>query len=133
MPVLLQKFIFRIDLKSNPNVLYLFGDNCERLGFGGQAKEMRGEPNAVGVRTKRKPSNQEGEFFYDHDYDEVVAMIEEDLQMAWWHIHLGGIVIIPYDGLGTGLSRLPEKAPKIDAYLKGRLEELYNSQLTYTL
>lgn len=124
MPAMFQKFIFRIDLKTNPKMLYLFGDNCARKGFGGQAKEMRGEPNAVGVRTKRTPSNNEGEFFSDDDYDEVIAMIEEDLERVWWHIHLGGMVVIPYDGLGTGLSRLPEKAPRIDAYLKDRLKQL---------
>lgn len=52
MIVLHQKFIFREDLQANPDVYYLFGDNVERRGLGGQAKEMRGEPNAIGVATK---------------------------------------------------------------------------------
>lgn len=43
------KYIKRQDLKSNPNTQYLFGDNLKRSGFGGQAKEMRGEPNAIGI------------------------------------------------------------------------------------
>jgi redox-sensitive bicupin YhaK (pirin superfamily) len=29
--------------------LFVFGDNLRRTGFGGQAAEMRGEPNAVGI------------------------------------------------------------------------------------
>jgi hypothetical protein len=63
MPVLRQKWITRDDLRANPNVLYLFGDNERREGLGGQAKEMRGEPNAIGVRTKASPSKHETAFW----------------------------------------------------------------------
>ena len=56
--IIYQKFIYRSDLKANPSVLYLFGDNLQRVGLGGQAKEMRGEPNAVGIATKKAPDNK---------------------------------------------------------------------------
>jgi len=36
---------------------YAFGTS-RRIGFGGQAKEMRGEPNAISVATKWEPSNR---------------------------------------------------------------------------
>ena len=35
-----EKIIKRDKLKSNPDILYLFGDNLLRKGLGGQAKEM---------------------------------------------------------------------------------------------
>ena len=55
MPVRLMKFITRQYVKAHPNVYFVFGDNEVRRGYGGQAKEMRGELNTVGVRTKRTP------------------------------------------------------------------------------
>ena len=43
---------------------YAFGTS-RRIGFGGQAKEMRGEPNAISVATKWEPSNRPNAFFSD--------------------------------------------------------------------
>lgn len=124
--IIYQKFIFRSDLKSNPDVKYLFGDNCVRKGLGGQAKEMRGEPNAIGVATKRTPSNNPGEFFTDDEYEKNCEVISADLAPAIEHLAKGGTLVIPADGLGTGLSELPTRAPKTNAYLEGRLAELHN-------
>lgn len=124
MPVVSQKFIFRSDLQSNPDVKYLFGDNLVRQGLGGQAKEMRGEPNAIGVATKRTPSNRPGEFFSDDDYDQNVGQMDKDLEPARDHLRKGGILVIPEDGLGTGLSELPQRAPRTNAALVEMLEEL---------
>lgn len=67
MPVMTQKFIFRSDLRTNPTIKYLFDDNLVRRGYGGQAKEMRDGPNAIGVATKATPSNRPGEFLSDDD------------------------------------------------------------------
>lgn len=36
--------ITRAMLRAEPEKLFVFGDNFVRTGFGGQAKEMRGEP-----------------------------------------------------------------------------------------
>jgi len=127
--VLSQKFIFRSDLKSNPEVKYLFGDNLIRLGLGGQAKEMRGEPNAIGVATKKAPGMSPGDFFSDSDYDVFRHQVDEDLAPAFLHIANGGILIVPEDGLGTGLSQLPERAPKCNAYLLEKLESLYGGNV----
>lgn len=85
---------------------------------------MRGEPNAVGVRTKRAPGLASMDFFYDHEYDECVAMIDEDLERVERHLRSGGTVVVPEDGLGTGLSALPVSAPRVYAYLVSRLEAL---------
>ena len=40
MLVIRQKMIYRQDLGENTDILYVFGDNLERYGYGGQAKEM---------------------------------------------------------------------------------------------
>ena len=119
-----QKWIFRADLIANPKVLYLFGDNLQRVGLGGQAKEMRGERNAVGVATKKAPEMQESAFFTDADLDTNCAQIWRDLLPAVLHMRQGGHVILPLDGLGTGLSELPTRAPKTNAYLEQKLAEL---------
>lgn len=124
MPVIRQKFIRREDLQANPETLYLFGDNDDRAGYGGQAKEMRDEENAVGVRTKWHPTNGSDAFFYDRDAEQVFDMIDEDLEPVIDHLRSGGTVVIPTDGLGTGLSRLPQTSPIIFQYLEDRLEYL---------
>ena len=53
------KVITRDKIKENPDVLYLFGDNLLRKGLGGQAKEMRGEPNTLGIVSKKYRNESE--------------------------------------------------------------------------
>ena len=62
------KVITRDKIKENPDVLYLFGDNLLRKGLGGQAKEMRGEPNTLGIVSKKYPSNDISSFYTDEDF-----------------------------------------------------------------
>jgi hypothetical protein len=124
MPVVFQKFIYREDLKKNPKVMYLFGDNCERIGNGGQAKEMRGEPNAIGIRTKRNPAYNKDSFFTDEDFDEVKIMIYDDFMTAYDFVTRGGTIVIPSDGLGTGLAKLPTNAPMIYEEIETWIQDL---------
>lgn len=46
MPVIYQHRIYRLDLKSNPNITYIFGDNLTKSGLGGQVAEMLGAPSS---------------------------------------------------------------------------------------
>ena len=62
-------FIERSMLQQRPNDIFIFGDNMIRKGLGGQAREMRGEPNAIGIPTKKFPSMSEASFFTDADVD----------------------------------------------------------------
>lgn len=119
-----QKMIYRQDLQQNPATLYLFGDNEQRRGLGGQAIQMRGEPNAVGVRTKRRPRLMETDFWTDETYEANCRMIDEDLLPVRQHLAGGGTVVIPEDGLGTGLAQLLERAPNTYAYLQAALASL---------
>lgn len=111
-------------LRDNPGTLFVFGDNMERVGLGGQAKEMRGEPNAVGIPTKWGPSTKPGAYFKDADFPHVQDEIDKGFDRLVRHVNNGGTVVWPEDGIGTGLADLPRKAPKIYAYLQSRLEEL---------
>lgn len=124
MPIIRQYRIFRLDLVENPDVLYVFGDNVERRGLGGQAHSMRGEENAVGIRTKWTPELTAQAFFNDRDYEECIQMIDHDFEPVIDHLEAGGVVVIPLEGLGTGLAKLMQKAPRIYNYLKTKIETL---------
>lgn len=113
--------ILREDVRFNPNKLFLFGDNDTRKGMGGQANSMRGEPNAVGIRTKAAPSMNEGSFWADDTYEENIRKIDEDFKAAF---EFEGTVVIPKAGLGTGLSKLKTSAPKTLAHIEMRIAEL---------
>jgi hypothetical protein len=124
VPIIKQKRITSEDCQANPDAIYLFGDNDERVGYGGQAAVMRDEENAIGIRTKWKPTMHPSAFFDDEDYDGITSMIHQDLEPARAHLAAGKVVVIPLDGLGTGLSKLPELAPRVFEYLTEQLTEL---------
>lgn len=81
-----QKYITREDLKNNSKTIYLFGDNDYRKGLGGQAREMRGEPNAIGIRTKKYPSNQPKSFYTDKEYEHNIKNIDQDFGMVMFYM-----------------------------------------------
>lgn len=110
-------------LKSNPDKLFLFGDNNQRTGKGGQAI-IRDEPNAVGISTKLKPSNAADAFMSDNQLADNKAVIDSDIKKAK-EIAMteGKTIVLPKGGLGTGLASLATKAPQTFAYLNQRLQE----------
>lgn len=119
------KWITREIVQSNPGKVFLFGDNLCRWGMGGQAGAMRGEPNANGIATKISPGSCYGEFFTDDHFQILVVVIRGDIRLAVDKAKtLEGVIVIPEDGLGTGLADLPNKAPQIFQYLEERLAEL---------
>lgn len=116
MPITYQKFIRRQDLRNNRDQFYIFGDNVERIGYGGLAKEMRGEANAIGVATKWEPSMAPDAFFDDSIECQIILM--RDLEKVQKALDAGKTVVVPEDGIGTGLSRLRSAAPKLEAWIK---------------
>jgi len=122
MPLLFQHRIYQSDLVNNPGVFYIFGDNEARRGRGGQAKECRGHSNAIGIATKIRPSNSEGSFWSDEDYDRCKAIIDSDFQPVFDALKSGNIVVCPSDGIGSGLSRLPVLAPRLFAYIRSQIK-----------
>lgn len=115
------EFITRSYVKANPQKIFLFGDNMLRQGYGGQAREMRGEPNCIGVVTKRFPSNWPSSFLYDRDFEEAKVFIDMDFE----RIPSDCTVVIPFAGLGTGLARLDETAPMIYSYILDKIAKLH--------
>lgn len=120
MAVEYRKFITRAQLKHEPLALFVFGDNMEGFGSGGQAREMRGEFNAVGIPTKWAPNMSPAAFFADADFDEVRPSIDAAFERLERHIAKGGHVIWPEDGIGSGLADLPRRSPKIWHYIETR-------------
>ena len=135
MPIVYQKVICRADLQANPDVIYLFGDNDRRKGLGGQAKEMRGEFNSVGIRTKWAPLKDETAFFSDNDYNKIKAMWIADFADVRTHFRMDGVVVIPLAGLGTGRAELPARAPRLYKLLQRFIVTLgiSNSRVTLDL
>ncbi len=103
-------FITRHMLRAAPGKLFVFGDNIHRKGYGGQAKEIRGEPNSVGIPTKVYPGMNNGAFFTDSDFTVFVRHAVPDYVRLMRH---AGVIIWPADGIGTGLAQLENRAPKI--------------------
>lgn len=117
--------------KANPNKLWVFGDNLLKTGKGGQAI-IRDEPNALGIPTKVYPSQVPDSFFSDdpvtlnylkHFYDEVFDELVE-------YSDYSSTIVFPAQGLGTGLSEMPERAPLLLAFLDGKISELLGEDYT---
>ncbi len=126
MPIEYREYITRQMLKDEPETLFVFGDNMLRLGYGGQAKEMRGEPNAMGIPTKWKPSMNADAFFDDSDecYHDVAGIIAYYFGLLTGHLKRGGKVVFPAAGIGTGLADLEIKAPRIWQLIQNLQQEL---------
>ena len=120
--------ITREFVRSHPTWLFVFGDNLAKKGLGGQAREMRGEPNAVGIATKRSPSMNSDAFFSDSDIHNVIVMgaIKDSFRILEFHLLSGDVVVIPKNGVGGGLANLPVNAPLIDTFIKDSIERLVN-------
>ena len=111
MKVIRWHHITREIVQSNPEKLFVFGDNFERRGRGGQAMEIRGEPNSFGIPTKYRPGNKERDFFSDkqEEFDNVAFELARLLS----EFKSGRVIVIPVNGIGSGLSQLKSRSPHI--------------------
>lgn len=122
MPItlLFRDKITRTIVRRNRSKIYLFGDNLVGKGYGGQAKEMRGELNAIGIPTKKKPATTEDSYFTDAEFEENKKVI--DIAIA--KIPKNATVIMPMAGLGTGRAQLEKRAPKTLKYIEETIRNL---------
>ncbi|MBA2379751.1 MAG: hypothetical protein H0V76_09285 [Blastocatellia bacterium] len=119
------RFITRKHIRANPDKIFLYGDNVEQRGFGGQAAAMRGEPNAIGIPTKKRPSYSEGAFFTDDEFEQNKIAIDRAFSQIFRIDKTSVIaIVIPTNGLGTGRAELERRASRTFAYLQSRLAEL---------
>lgn len=125
MQIFVTKEFYGVRLsEAKPDWLFVFGDNTKRYGKGGQA-QIRDTENSIGVATKFSPSTFDDAYFSDNHYDICCHIIETDLKDLIKNMENYNVVIFPYAGLGTGLSELPTRAPKVYKYLCDRLEQLF--------
>lgn len=113
--IIYQHTILRSDLRVNPHVVYIFGDNMKRTGTGGQAKEMRGECNAVGIPTKWEPWS----YFSD---DEDLSIPKLAIENILHSLKNEEVIVFPSRGIGTGLASLASKAPGFKDWLDAILD-----------
>ncbi len=126
MPIEFQDVFARATIEANPNKTYVYGDNCARKGYGGQAAACRGMANTIGIRTKFLPKRTRDAYFSDDYYDHCCAMIAEDLAVVEEVLKGNRVVVFPSGGLGTGLANLPEKAPRVYQFLSDSLDKLFH-------
>ena len=120
--IIMQYRIFRSDLELNPDVYYCFGDNDQRVGKGGQAFHCRGEPNAIGIRTKKTPGEDESAYYTDDEFDENCQKIADDFCIVLNHLVARKTVVFPTEGFGTGFAELEERAPRTLEYIQCTVE-----------
>lgn len=99
---------------------YVFGDNVQERGLGGQAGVCRGEPNCYGVPTKKAPSMVATAFFSDDEFNDNIRVISN----ALLRIPQDARVLVILPGIGCGRAELPTRAPKTYAFLRRALEDL---------
>jgi hypothetical protein len=117
-----QKMIYREDLRDHPKSLYIFGDNVARVGMGGQAKHMRGEPNAFGIVTKLAPTYNPDDFMKDTEAHAI--LVQKDFILLLMNLRANKYyetLVIPQDGIGTGIAALKDNAPQILEYINKML------------
>lgn len=131
------KHIKRDFVQNNRDHLFIFGDNLQRVGWGGQAAEMRGEWNCVGIATKHSITHSyPQDYFLSKDLNEVETIINLEFDCLRSFIERSKVLtkdsweaesrfkylVWPEDGIGTGLSRLPELCPEAMKFIEQQLE-----------
>ena len=122
-------FIKRAEIQANPRTLYVFGDNCLRVGMGGMAADFRGNANAAGVATKFTPRHDEAAFFTDKAAHEVMHQIMGDVSTIYTRMSLQDeydYLLIPV-GIGTGLAEMDKRAPVCYNMMSSLFDELRTS------
>ena len=110
--VVQMKWITRSFVREHRDHIFLFGDNLARRGFGGQAAQMRAEPNAIGIPTKKLPTSAEEAFFTDAELEQNKAAIDRAFDRLYrMSSPIEQVIVIPTDGLGTGRAQLESWAP----------------------
>lgn len=98
--------------------LYVYGDNDQHSGYGGQAV-IRGLFNAAGIPTKKAPSRHPTSYYSDTEFEENVEKINAACAMIITAVQRWGFtrVVFPENGFGTGLAHLSQRAPNTYAAL----------------
>ena len=124
MPIMTMKHYTRELIKEHPDWYFIFGDNWAQKGLGGQAAAAQGEPNSIGVPTKKAPTYMPEDFLSDETYtSNIVHMIGPYLKIRDILVE-GKTVVWPADGIGTGIADLPNRAPETLKFINCVIESL---------
>ena len=105
--------MFSIDLcRKNPRKLYIFGDNIQKIGMGGQAI-IRKELNSFGISSKYSIM----ESYDDKRFLENKRFIDQDVVELKILMDAYDKVVFSQYGIGTGLASLQSLAPRTFLYL----------------
>ncbi len=63
-------------------------------------------------------------FFDDSDYEHISKIIDTDFEPLFKAALNGKTIILPADGLGTGLSEMPTRCPKLYQLVRSYVETL---------
>lgn len=111
------------DVRSLTHCLFVFGDNDIKRGKKGQSI-IRDEMNAVGIPTKKFPSTSPNAFYRDEEVqansEKIRKAVDEIVPLKKKY----AILVLPGDGLGTGLADLPNRAPRTYRVLLSEIERL---------
>jgi len=114
------------DVKNNPNCLFIFGDNDVKTGHGGQAI-IRDLPNSIGIPTKKFPTLEPNSFYNDLEIEKNKMKISFAIKNIINESKKYKYIILPEEGLGTGLADLKNKAPETFKYLESQIMFLRNT------
>jgi len=104
--------------------LFAFDDDEMRLTEGGLAAQCRGEPNTIGIRTRRAPGSAPDSVWVDTDIARYQQVLDEDFQLLISWVEAGGPVFLPKAGLGNLAPRLVDTAPRTYLFLQKKVKEL---------
>lgn len=111
--------------RKNPTKLYVFGDNYLRRGDAGQAVIRRAR-NAIGVATKNLPSDSGNAYFSDLPEDAIIIMQDLLEIVSEYTLRNYETIVFPAAGLGSGLSKMPTKSPKLFKWMNETISIIFN-------
>lgn len=106
------------EIRKSENTIYVFGDNLEQWGEGGQALVARRfvkKRKAMGIPTKRSPKTSVSACFSDQD-DEIKA-VKQAFREIVKQIKKGKKIIF-FPGIGEGRADLKNRSPIIHAMIR---------------
>ena len=117
-------------MRQRPDDLFVFEDNMARRGSRGQAREIRGEPNALGIPASWDPKGGQGASFSDADWDKpnVRRAVTSALDQIERAVADGQTVVVASDGVGAGQGKLAQNAPAIARFIDERLKAIEAGQ-----
>jgi hypothetical protein len=124
MPVFDIPMVTRDRVRAGKLFLFAFDDDEHRQTEAGLAAQCRGEPNAVGIRTRRTAAAEAAAAWRDDDLLRHQAMLDADFAILISWVEAGGPVFLPKAGLGMLPPRMMDTAPRTFLFLQKKVKEL---------